>query len=93
VGLFQTSKLAAFLASVGMVLGAAYSIWLWNRIACGNLKIYFIKAFADIGNREVLMFLPFLFLTFFMGIYPEVFLDTMHVTVKNLINKVSEARI
>jgi NADH-quinone oxidoreductase subunit M len=74
-----------FLASTGMVLGAAYSIWLWNRIACGNLKIYFIKSFADVNHREIIIFSPLIFLTFFMGCYPEIFLDTMHVSVKNLI--------
>ena len=85
IGLFQTSKLIAALASTGMVLGAAYSIWLWNRIACGNLKVYFIKTFADVNLREIHMFIPLIFLTFFLGIYPEVILDTLHMSVKNLV--------
>lgn len=84
VGLFQANKMITFLAAVGMVLGAAYSIWLWNRIACGNLKIYFIKSFADINHRELKMFLPLVFLTFYLGIYPEIILDTIHISVKNL---------
>jgi NADH:ubiquinone oxidoreductase subunit 4 (subunit M) len=75
----------SFLASTGMVLGAAYSIWLWSRIATGNLKIYFIKSFADVNRREIILFLPLIFLTFFMGIYPEVFLDAMHFSVKNIL--------
>ena len=85
IGLFQANKMITFLASVGMVLGAAYSIWLWNRIACGNLKIYFIKSFADINHRELYMFLPLVFLTFLLGIYPEIILDTIHISVKNTI--------
>lgn len=85
VGLFQANKMITFLASTGMVLGAAYSIWLWNRIACGNLKVYFVKIFADINYRELYMFLPLVFLTFLMGIYPEIILDTLHMSVKNLI--------
>lgn len=85
VGLFQSNKFVGVLASVGMVLGAAYSIWLWNRIACGNLKVYFIKSFADINFREMYMFLPLLSATFFVGVYPEVILDTLHMSVKNLI--------
>jgi len=86
VGLFQSNKVITFLAATGMVFGAAYSIWLWNRIACGNLKVYFIKSFADVNYREIYMFLPLVFLTFFMGIYPEVILDTIHFSVKNLIS-------
>jgi len=85
VGLFQSNKFVGVLASVGMVLGAAYSIWLWSRIACGNLKIYFIKSFADVNFREIYMFLPLLAATFLIGIYPEVILDTLHMSVKNLI--------
>lgn len=85
IGLFQTNKMISFLASTGMVLGAAYSIWLWSRIATGNLKIYFIRSFADVNRREIILFLPLIFLTFFMGIYPEVFLDAMHFSVKNIL--------
>lgn len=83
-GLFQTSKLMAALASIGMVLGAAYSIWLWNRVACGNLKVRYIKAFTDINKRELLMFLPLIFVTFLLGIYPELILDSLHMSVKNI---------
>lgn len=85
VGLFQTNKFITFLASTGMVLGAAYSIWLWNRVACGNLKVYFIQHYADLNFREVLLFLPLIFLTFLLGIFPEIILDSLHVTVKGLI--------
>jgi proton-translocating NADH-quinone oxidoreductase chain M len=84
-GSLQASRIITFFAASGMVLGAAYSIFLWNRIACGNLKIYFIKSFADINHRELYMFLPLVFLTFFLGIYPEVILDTIHVSVMNLV--------
>jgi proton-translocating NADH-quinone oxidoreductase chain M len=85
VGLFQTSRAIAVLAGCAMVLGAAYSIWLWNRIACGNLKVYYIKSFADVNNREFQMFIPFIFLTLLIGIYPEIILDTIHVSVKGLL--------
>lgn len=85
IGLFQANKIITFLAAIGMVLGAAYSIWLWNRIACGNLKVYFIKSFVDINHREFYMFIPLVFLTFFLGIYPEIILDTIHISVKNTI--------
>lgn len=85
VGLFQTNKFITFLASTGMVLGAAYSIWLWNRVSCGNLKVYFINNYADLNYREILLFIPLIFLTFLLGIYPEIILDSLHVSVKNLL--------
>lgn len=84
VGLYQSNKLLSFLAAIGMVLGAGYSIWLWNRVACGNLKVYFINNYVDLNKREILIFLPLIFLTFFLGIYPEPVLDVLHTTVANL---------
>jgi len=84
VGLFQSNRIIALLAGSGMVLGAAYSIWLWNRIACGNLKIYFVRAYADMNHREIRMFIPLIFLTFLIGVYPEIILDTIHVSVSGL---------
>jgi len=84
-GLFQINTLACFLSATGMVLGGAYSLWLCNRICFGNLKTYSIRVFQDINRREAFILLPFAFLTIFLGIYPEVLLDVMHVSVTNLI--------
>jgi len=85
VGLFQANKIITVLASIGMVLGAAYSIWLWNRLACGNLKVYYIKFFVDVNFRELYMFLPLIFLTFWVGMRPSTILDTIHMSAKALI--------
>jgi NADH:ubiquinone oxidoreductase subunit 4 (subunit M) len=85
VGLSQSNKFVGVLASVGTVSGAAYPIRLRNRIARGNSKIYPIKSFADVNLREIHMFLPLLAATFLIGIYPEVILDTLHMSVKNSI--------
>ena len=46
--------------------------------------MYFIKAFADVNLREITLFIPLIYITFFMGIYPEVILDTLHMSVKAL---------
>lgn len=85
IGLFQYNRIITFIAGVGMVLGAAYSIWLWNRIACGNLKIYYIKTFADVNYREIQIFIPLIFLTLLIGVYPEVILDVIHASASNII--------
>lgn len=87
VGAFQSNTTAAFLATTGIILGAGYSLWLYNRVAFGNLKVEYIHEFSDVTRREFAVFVPFLFLALFMGIYPEVFLDPMHVSVMNLIVK------
>lgn len=88
IGAFNSNTSVAFIATTGIILGAAYSLWLYNRVVFGNLKVEFIHAFYDVTRRELYVFAPFVFLVFVMGIYPDVFLDPMHVSVANLIQHV-----
>jgi len=85
VGAFQRNSLVATLAALGMILGAAYSLWLYNRVVSGNLKPDFLYKFSDLNGREVFIFLPFLVGVVWMGVYPKVFLDCMHTSVSNLV--------
>nr|QIA60885.1 NADH dehydrogenase subunit 4 [Plicanthus hirtellus] len=85
VGAFQRNSLVAALAALGMILGAAYSLWLYNRVVFGNLKPNFLLKFSDLNRREVLIFLPFIAGVIWMGVYPEVFLECMHTSVSNLV--------
>ena len=57
-GTFQVNTTICVLAGTGMILGGAYSLWLYNRIAFGNLKIQAIKQFSDMNRREFMVFLP-----------------------------------
>nr|YP_009040978.1 NADH dehydrogenase subunit 4 [Tetraphis pellucida]AIB08436.1 NADH dehydrogenase subunit 4 [Tetraphis pellucida] len=85
VGAFQRNSLVATLAALGMILGAAYSLWLYNRVIFGNFKPKFLQKFSDLNRREVLIFLPFIVGVIWMGLYPEVFLECMHTSVSNLV--------
>ncbi|MQM23940.1 hypothetical protein Taro_057010, partial [Colocasia esculenta] len=60
VGALQRNSLVATLAALGMILGAAYSLWLYNRAVSGNLKLDFFHKFSDPNGREISIFLPFL---------------------------------
>ncbi|KAF3648632.1 NADH-ubiquinone oxidoreductase chain 4 [Capsicum annuum] len=60
VGAFQRNSLVATLAALGMILGAAYSLWLYNRAVFGNLKPDFLHKFSDPNGKEVFLFIPFL---------------------------------
>nr|AEO21071.1 NADH dehydrogenase subunit 4 [Silene conica]AEO21072.1 NADH dehydrogenase subunit 4 [Silene conica] len=85
VGAFQRNSLVATLAAIGMVLGAAYSLWLYNRLVSGNLKPDFLHKFSDPNRREFCIFLPFLVGVVRMGVHPKVFLDCIHTSVSNLV--------
>ncbi|TMW91462.1 hypothetical protein EJD97_014321 [Solanum chilense] len=60
VGAFQRNSLAATLVALGMISGASYSLWLYNRAVSGNLKPDFLYKFSDPYGREVSIFIPFL---------------------------------
>lgn len=83
---FQINSFICFLASLGIILGAAYAIWLYNRIAFGNININYINPFNDLTFREFIIFIPLVFMIFLMGIYPNIFLDYIHLSVFNLIS-------
>jgi NADH:ubiquinone oxidoreductase subunit 4 (subunit M) len=85
VGTFQTNTWIATLAATGMILGGAYSIWLYNRVVFGSLKPLYISVCADVNRREFWMFVPFVIAIVWMGVYPDVFLEPMHVSVANII--------
>ncbi len=84
-GAFQANTTVCFLAATGMVLGGCYSLWLFNRAAYGNIKNQYIRQFGDMNRREFATFLPLVILTLVMGVYPEIWLDPMHVSVQNLL--------
>ena len=86
-GAFQTNTFAAVMAATGMVLGAAYALWLCNRVIYGLSKPYYIAAFSDLSRREVFLFLPFVFAVLGMGIMPEPFLDVLRCSVGNILQQ------
>lgn len=87
-GAYKTNTTITFIVATGMIFGGGYSLWLFNRIVYGNLKIQYLNQFCDVEKREFFVFLPLLFGTFFMGIYPEIFLDIMHISINNLIDQI-----
>lgn len=85
VGSFKCNINITFLGATGVIIGGCYSLWLFNRIAFGNLKIQYTKKFIDINKREFFAFFPLILGTLFTGIFPNIFLTTMHASVNSLI--------
>ena len=84
-GSFKVNTSITFLGATGMVIGGAYSLWLFNRISYGNLKIQYTTQFLDISSREFVTFLPLILGTLLTGLYPNIFLSSIHMSVNNLI--------
>jgi len=84
-GSFKTNTSATFISATGMIIGGCYSLWLFNRIAYGNIKTQYFKHYMDLNKREFFIFLPLIVGTFVIGLYPKVFLNSMHMSVNMLI--------
>ena len=86
VGTFQKNYLVAMLATIGVILGAAYMLWLTKRVIFGNVNNAEIKNLKDINNKEFLMLGTLALLVIFFGFYPAPLMDTLNVPIDNLIN-------
>ena len=93
VGAFQANTWVAALAATGMVLGAAYMLWMYRRVIFGALVKEELKSITDLNRREFAYFLPLMLVVLWMGIYPSSFLDVMDASVQNLISSYENAVI
>ena len=85
LGTFQKSFLAAILASIGIILGAAYMLWLYKRVVFGKLEKKELLELKDLNYSETVILFSLAILTLVFGFYPNLILDTIHVSVDNLI--------
>ena len=85
VGAFQVNTWVAALATVGIILGAAYMLYLYRRVIFGKLEKEDLKRLTDLSPREFAVFAPLIAIVFWMGIYPSSFIGVMDVSVENLI--------
>nr|YP_009389233.1 NADH dehydrogenase subunit 4 [Thorea hispida]ARX95977.1 NADH dehydrogenase subunit 4 [Thorea hispida] len=81
LGSFKVNTFLTILSALGLILSAAYSSWLVNRISFGPLKITYLTTFQDLSRRELLMLVVLCFIVLWLGIYPVLFLDEIHLFV------------
>jgi NADH-quinone oxidoreductase subunit M len=85
VGAFKASSWVSFLAATGVVLGAAYSLWLYRRVIFGALDKDSLKSITDMNMREILVFAPLVVATLWLGIYPAIVFQATSPAVKHLL--------
>jgi proton-translocating NADH-quinone oxidoreductase chain M len=88
IGSFKTNKVITIIGATGIVISGAYSLWLFNRIVYGNLKTQYLHKFIDLNFREIIIFFPLILGTILVGLYPNFFLTTMHLSVNNLVENI-----
>jgi len=87
IGAFKKSKIVAVLASLGIILAAAYMLWLYRRVVFGRIASPEIKEMKDLDKIELYILSSLVFLIIFFGIYPEPLLNTVDISINNLIEK------
>ena len=79
LGCFLVNSWAAMFCASGMVFGAAYSLWLLNRILFGNIKNFSITEYQDLTRFEFYYLCPFAFMTIVLGIYPQFLISYIYM--------------
>ncbi len=91
VGLFQVDTWVALLCASGMVLGAAYMLYLYRRVIFGVMTKADLKSIGDLVWREKVVFAPLVVVVLWMGIYPASFIDIFAASISNLIDNYNAA--
>ncbi|MBT4040811.1 MAG: NADH-quinone oxidoreductase subunit M, partial [Rhodospirillales bacterium] len=92
LGIFQVNTWVAAFTALGVILGAAYMLYLYRRVIFGQLTKENLMQITDLSPREIAIFAPLVVITIWMGVYPSSFLDFMHVSVQNLVVQVEAAQ-
>ena len=85
MGAFKDNFLVAIIASLGVILGAAYMLWLYRRVVYGNLVNKDILKIPDLDNSEKFILYALAIPILFFGFYPEPLINTIEISIKDLI--------
>ena len=85
MGAFKKSFFVAAIASIGVILGAAYILWLYKRVIFGKIINQDVKKLIDLNNSEIFILWSLAIPILFFGFYPEPLINTIEVSINNLI--------
>ncbi len=91
MGIFQVNTWVAAVATSGVILSAAYALWLYRRVMFGDLVKEALKTIKDMDRREKLVFAPLIAMTLLLGIYPSLVTDITGPSVGALVNEYQAA--
>ena len=91
MGIFQVNTWVAAVATSGVILSAAYALWLYRRVVMGDLIKESLKTITDMSRRERAIFAPLVVATILFGVYPAPILDTIGPSVEALVTNYQTA--
>ena len=93
IGVFQVNIWVALFATLGVVLSAAYALWLYRRVVFGDLIKVSLKSINDLDIRERLLFTPLILATVILGVYPNFILDVIGPSVSTLVESLETFQV
>jgi len=87
VGIFQANTWVAVVAASGVILSAAYALWLYRRVVLGDLIKESLKSITDMSTRERAIFAPLMVMTILLGVYPALVIDITGPAVSALLTQ------
>ena len=91
VGVFQVNTWVAAVATAGVILSAAYALWLYRRVVMGDLIKESLRTITDMKTRERAIFAPLVVMTLLLGVYPALVLDIIGPSVEALVSNYETA--
>ena len=88
---FGRNNWVAFFAATGVILSAAYALWLYRRVIFGPLEKESLKDILDVNGRELASLIPLLFFTILFGVWPQPILDACNVAVSAIVARADVA--
>ena len=85
MGAFKDNFLVAVIASIGVIIGAAYMLWLYKRVIFGKLINNDLKKMIDLNRSESIILTSLAIPTLFFGFYPDPLINTIEVSISDLI--------
>src|SRR3712207_9218519 len=79
MGAFRSNPWVAFFAATGVILSAAYALWLYRRVVYGPLEKPALQGITDLNRREIITFVPLILLIIYYGVQPGPILDAFAV--------------
>ena len=88
LSIFSVNTYFAVFATTGVVLAATYSLWLYRKVIFGALVKDDLMDILDLTKKEIIIFVPLIFLTIFIGIYPKPVIDIIEPATSNIVENI-----
>jgi proton-translocating NADH-quinone oxidoreductase chain M len=82
IGLINQNVFVGLFATISIFLSLIYSMWFFNKLSFGNLKLNYVSIFTDLTRQELYIITPLVFFTFLFGIFPNLILNSLDTTLQ-----------